>query len=294
MARPGWTRGILWLSLLLAAAATAPPTDPAAYPERIQAERAAIDRKIAAGPTSPFTPIAVRMLREAESVVVGICDGAFKLDAAAECASVATLSWAAAAFRVTEAGKPERATEGPVEVGRFHLALSRQEDRGRILVHDPERPDQKAFGHLLWFPPDPAYRFEVRVEPFPEPTPVRLGTTAGLVKTFLRQGRVAFEVEGKKQTLAVYLPEGGDPSDPGAFFIPFRDRTSGAETYAVGRYASLAKGEGGVWLLDFNLAGNPNCAYNPNWNCPIPPSENVLDVAIRAGEKLYPHAGGGH
>ena len=119
---------------------------------------------------------------------------------------------------------------------------------------------------------------------------VRLGTTAGLVKCFRRHGRVAFEVGGKPQTLAVFLPEGADAGDPKAFFIPFRDGTSGGESYAVGRYASLAKGADGRWILDLNEAGSPNCAYNPNWNCPIPPAENTLDVPIRAGEKSYPHA----
>ena len=60
-----------------------------------------------------------------------------------------------------------------------------------------------------------------------------------------------------------------------------------AESYPVGRYVRLRSGEDGAWVLDFNLAGNPNCAYNLHWNCPIPPKENVLGVAIRAGERPY-------
>ena len=57
----------------------------------------------------------------------------------------------------------------------------------------------------------------------------------------------------------------------------------------MGRYASLSEGDDG-WVLDFNMAGNPNCAYNPYWNCPIPPRENRLPIPIRAGELHYaPH-----
>jgi len=282
------------LMLALCAASPAPPTAPTDYAARITAERAEIDRKIAAGPTSPFTPIAVRMIRVGEAAMVGICAGQFTFDPASDCEPRVKLSWTAEGFRVNETGKPERTGEEPVVVGRFRLSLSRQEDRGRILVHDPESPDQKAFRNLLWFHPDPAYRYEVKVEPFPEVTVVRLGTTAGLVKSFRRYGKVAFTVAGKPQTLAVFLPEGADPTDPAAFFIPFRDRTSGADSYAVGRYASLAKEADGRWILDLNQAGSPNCAYNAYWNCPIPPAENNLDVPILAGEKAYPHASGGH
>jgi len=289
-----YSRLALPLLLALGAASPAPQSAPTGYAARITAERAEIDRKIAAGPTSPFTPIAVRMIREGETAMVGICAGQFTFDPAAECEPRAKLSWTAEGFRVNETGKPERTGEEPVVVGRFRLALSRQEDRGRILVHDPESPEQKAFRNLLWFPPDPAFRYEVKVEPFPEAAVVRLGTTAGLVKSFRRHGRVAFTAEGTPQTLAVFLPDGADPADPGAFFIPFRDGTSGEESYAVGRYASLAKEDDGRWFLDLNQAGSPNCAYNAYWNCPIPPAENTLSVPIRAGEKTYPHAHGGN
>jgi uncharacterized protein (DUF1684 family) len=281
----------LGFSIALCAATPPPQTAPTDYAARIASARAEIDRKIAAGPTSPFTPIAVRMVHEGETAKVGVCAGRFTFDPAAGCDERMMLSWSADGFRVAESGKPEHKAEEQLVVGRFHLALSRQEDRGRILVHDPESPDQKAFQHLLWFPPDPAYRYEVRVEPFPEATVVRLGTTAGLVKSFRRYGRVQFQADGKPETLAVFLPEGGDANDPGVFFIPFRDGTSGTESYAVGRYASLAKEADGRWFLDLNESGSPNCAYNPNWNCPIPPAENTLDVPIPVGEKAYPHAG---
>ena len=87
------TRSLLSLSLLVVAAAPAPQTAPTDYAARSAAERAEIDRKIAAGPTSPFTPIAVRMVREGEAAVVGVCAGKFKFDPATECDSRTTLRW---------------------------------------------------------------------------------------------------------------------------------------------------------------------------------------------------------
>ena len=134
----------------------------------------------------------------------------------------------------------------------------------------PDARGQREFRGYQWFPPDPAFRFLVEVEPYGELKPARMATTAGLFKTFQRYGKVRFNVAGAESTLTVYLPEGGDPGEPESFFIPFRDSTAGVESYAVGRYVRLRSEEDGAWILDFNRAGNPNCAYNPHWNCPIP------------------------
>ncbi len=70
-------------------------------------------------------------------------------------------------------------------------------------------------------------------------------------------------------------------------FMPFRDATSGQETYASGRYIELKENTSGIYDLDFNRAYNPYCAYNSEFSCPVPPAENILKVPIRAGEKNY-------
>jgi hypothetical protein len=64
----------------------------------------------------------------------------------------------------------------------------------------------------------------------------------------------------------------------------FRDATSGKESYPLGRYIDVKKQPNGNYLLDFNFAYNPACAFSEHYNCPIPPKTNVLAVAIRAGE----------
>ena len=100
-----------------------------------------------------------------------------------------------------------------------------------------------------------------------------------------------FELDGRPQTLEVlWLDAYG-----GGLILPFRDATSGSETYGGGRYlldtvkgADLGGADGRL-LLEFNFAYNPSCVYSARWACPLTPPANRLDVAIRAGERLWRH-----
>src|SRR5205823_4054425 len=78
--------------------------------------------------------------------------------------------------------------------------------------------------------------------------------------------------------------------DSDELFVPFRDATSGQETYGAGRYLEI-HAHGDNVVIDFNYAYNPNCAYDPAWSCPLPPIENWLKVPIRAGEKAFHRSG---
>lgn len=139
---------------------------------------------------------------------------------------------------------------------------------------------QDRFTGLNYFAPDPALAFEITPEPFIDQANVRLQTTTGEVRSYLRWGRVSFTVEGQQAQLTLYYT----PGQP-AFFVPFRDSTNGDETYDAGRYVEVERLPDGKVRLDFNLAYNPFCAYSAQWSCPIPPAENRLSIAIRAGEK---------
>jgi uncharacterized protein (DUF1684 family) len=97
-----------------------------------------------------------------------------------------------------------------------------------------------------------------------------------------RIGTLAFTLQGKLLRLAAYH-EVGDSSDH--LFVPFTDLTSGKETYQAGRYLDIARSPTGVYVVDFNEAYNPYCYYNSTYDCPYPPKENRLSVAITAGEK---------
>ena len=71
------------------------------------------------------------------------------------------------------------------------------------------------------------------------------------------------------------------------FFLPFVDNLAGSETYPAGRYLEPEPLPDGKYLIDFNQAYNPYCAYNEHWSCPLTPFENRLKVPIRAGEKIF-------
>jgi uncharacterized protein len=109
-------------------------------------------------------------------------------------------------------------------------------------------------------------------------------TTTGGEQTYHRAGVVRFDVGGEPAQVTLYAsPEMHD------LFVPFRDTTSGKETYGAGRYLEVEPPdrESNV-VVDFNYAYNPYCAYNPEWSCPIPPGENWLPIAIHAGERTFP------
>ena len=69
-------------------------------------------------------------------------------------------------------------------------------------------------------------------------------------------------------------------------FVPFRDLTTGTDTYEAGRYLDLHRTVTGLYELDFNLAYNPNCYFSPMYSCPIPPKENHLPIEVQAGERV--------
>ena len=113
-------------------------------------------------------------------------------------------------------------------------------------------------------------------------------TSRNLKKTFYRYARLVFEVDGEDQELTAYKSTlTGEGSE--SLFVPFRDATTSRETYGAGRFMDLDEPESEEFVLDFNRAYNPLCNYSPAYNCAIPPRENHLQVAIRAGEKTYPH-----
>ena len=143
--------------------------------------------------------------------------------------------------------------------------------------------EQRArFEGLRYYPENEALVFELTPEPFEHPEAVDIETSSGQTALFTRWARVHFEVDGQPASLTVYR-------DPmlGELFLPFQDANAGGETYGAGRYLEVQPIEDGRLLIDFNYAYNPYCAYNAEWACPLPPTENHLTVAIRAGEMTY-------
>jgi uncharacterized protein (DUF1684 family) len=148
-------------------------------------------------------------------------------------------------------------------------------------LQSPLTPEQKRhFRGLNYFPEDPELRLEVVVEEFPKKDTIQMQTSTGGVQTYTRYGRFTFTVDKQQAELTLYVSRSG-------FFLPFADSLAGSETYGAGRYLEPEPLGGGNFLVDFNLAYNPYCAYNDQWTCPLTPLENRLKVPIRAGERVF-------
>jgi uncharacterized protein len=137
---------------------------------------------------------------------------------------------------------------------------------------------------LSYFPPDPDYVVAASLKLATDRNVVDMPTSTGEVRKEERVGTLQFALKGESFTLSAFH-EAGTP-DMTRLFVPFRDLTSGTETYQAGRYLDLERTPTGLYNIDFNRAYNPYCYYNSKFDCPYPPAENRLTTPIRAGERL--------
>jgi len=149
--------------------------------------------------------------------------------------------------------------------------------------HSPLTPEQKAtFVSLNYFPVNEHYKYTVKLKKYNTQEEISILTSTGQTQQYLRYAYVEFKVGSEVCSLTVYKQINSD-----YLFIPFKDKTSGKQTYGAGRYIELEKKNRNEYILDFNLAYNPYCAYNELWTCPLTPFENILKVEILAGEKSF-------
>ncbi len=180
-------------------------------------------------------------------------------------------------------------TMNPEDIETWKRALLRfREQKDELFGHGNDSPlsheDQQAFAGLKYFEPDPAFRFEANLQRHPSTKSVIMATSKGTRQLFNNVGSFEVAVEGHPMQLhAFQSAERDDPS----IFLPFRDATSGKESYGAGRYLDLEVEHDDNYAVDLNYAYNPYCAYSEDYTCPLPPTENWLKVAILAGEKKY-------
>lgn len=154
----------------------------------------------------------------------------------------------------------------------------------------PESPipagARKEFRGLAFYDLNPDLRFRVPLETVP-PGPVFLmEVSRGPPRRFQRMGYFEFLLLGTTARLYAFRPV--PETSAGSLFVPFRDATSGNETYGGGRYLDVELGEEPDHEVDFNEAYHPYCAYSAAYSCPYPPPENWLVAPVRAGERLGP------
>jgi len=174
----------------------------------------------------------------------------------------------------------------PTPDWRRELETERAMKNG-FMARDPESPfvvGRVPFHDLRYFPPDPKYvvRATLARRPAPEEAYLRTNRDNQAVMRFI--GDLTFSLGGEPLHLRLYHAGEGVGT---SVFVPFRDRTSGRESYGAGRYLTLELNETDVYEVDFNRAFNPYCAYTDDFECAFPPSENDLPIRIPAGEKAW-------
>ena len=146
----------------------------------------------------------------------------------------------------------------------------------------PLLPEQRArFEQLAYYPIDLSYRLRGELHIYGRQRIVEIPNTDGTTTELERLGRFVAAFGEKDFWLEVYRS-----LQTGEVEVFFKDLTNGHTTYGGGRYARLTREDDGMYVIDFNNAYNPYCAYNPTYICPLPPRQNHLDFAVEAGELM--------
>lgn len=178
-------------------------------------------------------------------------------------------------------------TESPeVYLEKIEKERERQYKFIKFNIDSPLTEEQKKnFKELDFFAIDPSYKVRAKMVELEEKKMVELPMTDGSVEKYLKHSFAEFDLNGKPQKLL--LLQSMKEADKRNFFLAFADETSGEETYGGGRYINLRQDGKNSITIDFNLAYNPYCAYNPDFACPLPPKENIMQIPIPVGEKDY-------
>ncbi|AKH97673.1 DUF1684 domain-containing protein [Halanaeroarchaeum sulfurireducens] len=161
-------------------------------------------------------------------------------------------------------------------------------EKDAFLATDPDSPipedDRDAFDGLPYFSLDTKARVVARLQWVQDPETVELPANRGPGIEYERVGTLGFSYGGDHHVLTAYRAPSADE-----LLVPFRDATSGDETAKTGRYVTMSVDDvetGADVALDFNLAYHPFCVYDDDYVSALPPENNELAVAIRAGERL--------
>jgi uncharacterized protein (DUF1684 family) len=166
-------------------------------------------------------------------------------------------------------------------VSDVRIVVHRSGENRTIRVRDPNGKPAREFAGFSWFPIDPKYRVAGRLIADAKPRRMKVLNTYGDADEYLSEGVVEFTLSGQTLRLRPFTTR------PGRLYFVFRDASSGQETYETARFLYSDLHADGTTVLDFNMAYNPPCAFNPYTTCPIPLKENRVPVKILAGEQAY-------
>jgi len=167
-----------------------------------------------------------------------------------------------------------------------------QEKYKNDFLSDASSPLKKEdLQYLRFYDADSTYRVTATVEVLGNEPAFIMPVFSGTGRQYARYARLKFTLLGKPMALIVYrsVELSMIPQYKDYLFLPFTDDTNNTDTYAGGRYIDLRQGDfkNNQVVIDFNKAYNPYCAFSGGYACPKPPDENHLQIAVKAGEKLF-------
>ena len=168
-----------------------------------------------------------------------------------------------------------------LQLGQLTLTIIDRNGKPGVRLRDPNAETRRSFTGLNWYPAEPAWRIKAKWVAYPMPHKIRITNIVGMTDEEPAPGYAEFAVKGQTVRLEPVI------DDDGSLFFMFKDATSGHSTYGAGRFLEEVRPRDGVVELDFNKATNPPCVFTAYATCPLPPKQNVLTVAIEAGEKRY-------
>jgi uncharacterized protein (DUF1684 family) len=181
--------------------------------------------------------------------------------------------------------KDDNDDSGPtiLKLGSLIINIVKRGERIGVRVKDTASRTRKEFKGLEYYPIDPKWRLEARVEPYQPPKLIPITNVLSMTDDETSPGALAFEVDGKTYRIDPILEKGETE-----WFVMVADETTGRETYGAGRYLYVSPPDAsGKVVLDFNKAYSPPCAFTNFATCPLPPKQNHLPFRIEAGEKKY-------
>ncbi len=175
----------------------------------------------------------------------------------------------------------ELAKPASMSYGSMHWTIIKREDKIGIRLRDFSSPLVKTFTGTDRFPTDSNWKFDAVLQEPTTPSTIPINNVLGQTIQMKFLGKLIFTING--QTISLDAVEEG-----AELFVIFGDLTNKKETYGAGRFLYVSKPDAsGKTIVDFNKAFNPPCAFTPYATCPLPPKQNMLSLAVKAGEKTY-------
>ncbi len=170
-------------------------------------------------------------------------------------------------------------------IDRINQERQEKDEFMRTSASSPFKDINEEFTGLNYYPPDKDYKVTASITRFKNAEYVNINESDGSVKKYMKFAKADFLLQNQPVQLILLKPVGFGQMN--VIFTAFTDETSGDETYGGGRYLDLDFKNASKITIDFNQAYNPYCEYNESFSCPLPPRENHIPIAIRAGEKNY-------